>query len=394
MKAKPALYEVLSVLLPNPEQTLLFRACLWSGEPGRQAWSEWCGCVIDPIKMLRDGDETLKGLLPLIFSALRDNNAEIHEALQTCLRTASLREELRINTYRQILRQVLSGYADKEIPSILVEGAALADTVYKSPSSRHSGKIDVIIKYTELTRAAGLLPSMGFSESYEEVDHEHKQIKLKHESGLPLHLSSSLFPISYYHVPFDDLWGRSQVQPIADVPTRILSPTDSLLHVCGNAFFNRTRRTLLWIFDSWFLINKYPNLDWDNLLSTTLGSNLELPLSITFGYLAEELNAPIPVYFLDKLYSAASETGREGRSHALSVAREEVRGNYIKMFFESRNWYSRAYLLNWIISSPISHIVWLLSNRNPRLFLSRHLLWPLSDVARRTLSLCRNLTGR
>ncbi|MGH7808186.1 MAG: nucleotidyltransferase family protein, partial [Thermodesulfobacteriota bacterium] len=163
---KPDLHEVLSVILPTPEQTLLLRACLWPGEPGRQAWVEWCDHVRDPISLLREGNETLKGLLLVIFAALRDKGIVVEESLQTCLHTAALREELRINTYRRILSQVLSHFAEKQVGIILLTGAALADTVYESPSLRHSGEIEILVRDQELSRPVSSLIPPGFSQMY------------------------------------------------------------------------------------------------------------------------------------------------------------------------------------------------------------------------------------
>ena len=93
---------------------------------------------------------------------------------------------------------------------------------------------------------------------------------------------------------------------MADVPSRILSPADNLLHVCVHAFYCESRQSLRWVCDSWFIIDRYPNLEWDILLDSAQRSDLALPLSITLGYLAGDLNASIPATFLDRLYTAAS----------------------------------------------------------------------------------------
>jgi hypothetical protein len=376
------------------EQTLLLRACLWSGEAGQQAWAAWCKCVGDPFELLRDGNERLKGLLPLIFASLRANEVVVEENLQTCLRTAYLREELRSKAYSRVLERVLSTYAKNQIPAILLKGAALSEMVYESPSLRHSGEIEILVENLDSLFTPSPMFPPGFQELNGEIHPELKEITLTHESGLPLHLYRSLFPISYYKLSFKDLWERGQIREIAGVPARILSPTDNLLHVCANAFSDKSRRSLLWVFDGWFIINKYTNLDWDELLETAQRSHLELPLSVTIGYLTEELNVPVPVSFLLRLYDAASKTNAEGRANALSVAREEVRGNYVRMFRMNGGWRARVYMANWIFCSPIDHVQWFRRNCHSRLLLSSYLSTLVNNLARRSRLLRKNRAGQ
>lgn len=390
--AKLALYETLSIILPDQEQTLLLRACLLPGEAGREAWTEWRERVGNPVEMLRGGNERLKALLPLIFFALRNNGVVVEEELHACLRAAALREQLRINAYRRILSQVISVCAEKQIRAVVVKGAALAETVYESPSLRHSGEIELLVEDADLRRAADSLLSSGFSPA-QQSDSQWNGIKLKHLSGLPVCLHRTVFAASYYDLTFDDLWARSRVQTIAEIPARILSPADNLLHVCGSAFFSIKRRSHLWVFDSRFIIDKHPNLDWDELLTTAQRSRLELPLSVSMSYLAEQIDTPIPTAFLERLYAAASETDAEGRANALSIAREETGRSYIKTFFANKDRRTRMYLISWMLGSPIDHLQWLRNNSHPKLFLSRFLSAPLSNLVSRTRLLYKKLAG-
>jgi hypothetical protein len=396
---KPALSKVLSVVLPTQEQTLLLRACLWSGEPGREAWAAWRETVGDPIKLLRDGNERLKGLLPLIFFALRSNSVIVEETLQTCLHTAALREELRINTYRRILGGIISIFIEKQIPAIVVKGASLAETVYESPSLRHSGEIEILLGDSESLHTTVSLSSLGFSQLNEKVNPEWKEIKFKHDSGLPLHLHRDLFPIPYYNVPFDELWARSQIQSLAEIQARILSPADNVLHVCGNAFLNNSSRmSLLWVFDSWFIISKFSNLEWDGLLATARRSHLELPLSITLGYLSEELNASIPPFFLEKLYATASESDREERAYALSVALREMKPNHLKtlmrVLIKSGQWRTLTYVVRRLLLSPANSVRQFWPIHSSKMIGFRYLPEPLRNLVRQVLSLCKNVAGQ
>jgi hypothetical protein len=285
---------------------------------------------------------------------------------------SSLREELRYNAYRRILAEVISFYAEKGTPAIVLRGAALADTVYELPASRHSGKIQILIGGVEPYPDEDSLVPPRFRLLQGGFSRGRSVMILKHDSGLPLHLHRRLLPATYYHIPFDRLWGRSRIQQVAGQTARTLASADNLLHVCSDAFFSRSGRSLLWVFDSLFIINRSADIDWDELLETARGSHLGLPLSVMLGYLAEKMNVAIPGPFINGLYNSASAAEARSRAYALSVAREGFKGNYIKMFLRGEDWRERLYLLIWVLSSPVSHLKWLRRNFRPRQFLSRH----------------------
>src|SRR5512132_2964608 len=125
---------LLSVMAPTPEQTNLLRACLWSGEPGAQAWREWSRPIADPAAFLRADTDRIEGLLALLFDSLQAKGVIGEGEFYTYLRTAYLRDELRSRTYSRICRDVIRTLTSGGIPAVLLKGAALAETCYKSPA--------------------------------------------------------------------------------------------------------------------------------------------------------------------------------------------------------------------------------------------------------------------
>lgn len=350
-KNKPWLSHTLSVLLPTPEQTLLLRACLLSGEAGHQAGEAWLRQKQELGDILKE--EGIKGLFPLLFSAFQRNGVTVDIAFLTILRTASLREELRAKTYRRICREVLSTFATAGIPLIILKGAVLADTVYANPALRHSHDIDILLAEPDPSHAVRLLSSLGFVPLRQAVDPEWQDLQFVHESGLPLVVHRQPFCLPLYNATTADLWTRSHRQIIADIPASILSPPDQLLHVCGHAASCTSRESLRWVCDAWLLMTRYPNLDWDTLLDSAQRSHLALLLSVTLRYLAEELQAPIPSAFLDRLYMAASRASTIEREIALWGARAGTRGRFKTLLHLSDDWRSRCFVLKWIfLPSP------------------------------------------
>ena len=297
-----ALSHALSTILPTPEDTLLLRACLTPGESGKLACEAW-------LKQHQNGfkKEAIKAFLPLFLHAVKKHAVKVDAAFLTVLRTAVLREELRTNTYNRICCELFSALSDYVIPTIVLGGAALADTVYAHPALRHSHDIDVLIPDVEFSRTERLIASLRFkSVNLPEAGSQHWEFK--HASGLPLQLHSRLFQLSSYTPPLTEIWSRSHNLLNAGVPVRTLSPVDSLLYVCGHASYSSSRHSLRWVSDGWFIIDGYPDLDWDLLLDCAGRSRLALPLSVMLGYLAEDLSAPIPSECLGALSATAANS--------------------------------------------------------------------------------------
>ena len=89
------LASALGVVLPRVDQTWLLRACLLSAEPGRDAWRQWQRYHADVKAAVADDAGGAKQILPLLFTALRRNAAEVDPSLRPYLTTSYAREAMR-----------------------------------------------------------------------------------------------------------------------------------------------------------------------------------------------------------------------------------------------------------------------------------------------------------
>ena len=299
-----------SNILPTQEQTLFLRACLWKGEGGCRAWTQWRDFVKDPIEKITKDNRGLKRLLPLLLLSLERNEVSVDRHLLTCLRTAYFREEMRKKIYGRICRKVLSTLSSSSTKAIVLKGAALAETVYDDPVCRHCHDIEILANEDELDHLLNLAEVLDFTRSSIVTNSKWENISFIHKTGLSLVFRRYLFRQSNSDLTFAQLWSRSINQRISNVPMRILSPGDNLLHICANAFLYGCSVPIGWVCDAWFIINRYPDFDWNLLLESVRRTHLELPLSLTAGYLAEDLEAPIPSIFIDGLRATVSRASR------------------------------------------------------------------------------------
>ena len=85
------------------------------------------------------------------------------------------------------------------------------------------------------------------------------------------------------------------------------------------------------------------------LFDCAVRSHLALPLSVMLGYLAEELQAPIPTIFLSRLQAAATQADTLEREAALSGARSGARGGFKNLLRRTSDWRMRAFVLRWML---------------------------------------------
>lgn len=375
------LSDTLAVILPTPHETALLRACLYTGEAGREAWSAWRERAGDAKAAFKDDRAGIKRLLPLLYAALQANDAAVDSALLPYLRAAYVTEELRGTTYRGVCASVLSTLTAGGISVLALKGAALTEGLYGNWALRHSHDIDLLLRHEDCGRVARLLLPLGFV-----TVPAHRRSgaqRLIHSSGLPLELHTRLFRLPFYRPPLEEMWGRSHACTLAGVRTRILSPADNLLHVCGQASCCRSRESLQWVCDAWYLLTRHSNLDWEALLEASTRSRLAVPLSVLFAYLAHELNAPIPAFVIERLGATASRADAIERQVALLGARSASRGTFRSLLRHSADWRTRAEIVKWMLlpsprylrSTGQLHAWWSLPGH--------YLLRPLRYVARR-----------
>jgi Uncharacterised nucleotidyltransferase len=376
----PSLSLALAVVLPVPEQTLLLRTCLLPRDLARQAWDEWQTCYNTHENSLIGNNETVRKLRPLLFNAFQQHDLQADSKTGTYLRSAYLKEELRSKIFRQICRAVLQLLQREGFAAIVLKGTALAETFYGNPVLRHCHDIDILLPDDQLSDAANLLTSLGFQRVNPNSQKRNPHIRMEHESELPVELHSRLFDVPDYNVVSPEIQARSQTRLIADVPVKILAPSDSLLHVCGHASHSASRQSLRWVTDAWFIVSDHPDLDWDLLLDCARRSRLSLPLSVMLGYLAEGLNAPIPSTFVSRLCTAASKSDAVERQLALRGTRAAGHGSLKELFSRTTSWRERVFLIQWLLFPSPRYLSWVDEIRDPRLLPFHYIYRPIRHL--------------
>ena len=322
-----SLWRALSGTLPNAEQTLLLRACLLAGGDSSTAWEDWRAGVADPFLALSDTNRWARSLLPLLMSAVSRSGAELNASTLSYLRAAFVREKLRMETYRNVRRLVLSSLEAQGLRPIVMKGAAFAETLYDTAEHRHCHDIDLLIRHSEARLVLPIIEKIGLSAVSSPEGTAHALFI--HSSGLPLRAHTRPFLAHVYNPPVEELFERAKDCMLDGVAARILCPVDALVHLCGHASSVPGVDALRWVCDAFLLIGRAPDLDWDQLLERAVAMNVVVPLALRLDYLAAEFHAQVPAHVSQRLQNAAGDapfsTMRAAFQGTLLSGRQELK---------------------------------------------------------------------
>lgn len=277
---------------PTGAQRLLLRACLLAEEAGRDAWWRWRASV--ELDELDAGAFRLLGLLYRNLGRLGVTDDSLLPRLSGIYRHFCAHHLMLLRGKAKVLRALHA----REIPTLLIKGAALSLAVYRDPGVRPMGDFDLLVPRERALDAMAALRAQGFgplmpnAERLIEADHgcvfertldETVDLhwRLMHTDGRP--------------GTDDAFWTASRPLDLDGVPTRMLAPADQLLHTAEHGARYSPVPPLRWLADATAIIRTAgPALDWDRLLGQAVTRDLVLPVRETLAYLREELEVEVP----------------------------------------------------------------------------------------------------
>jgi hypothetical protein len=364
----------LTGLLPTLEDTLLLRACLWTGSEAGAAWDEYVSVTPTPAHLFHAASGRLRRLSPMLLESLRRNGIDADPGLLTVLRTSLMRESMRCAIYRDIRGDVLRALGDAGIDTLVVKGGALGETVYGDQTLRHSHDIDLLVRPVDLQGARDALGGLGLHGPTGSGTAAGPGIEMVHDSGLPVLLHTRRWRIEPYESDPEGPWRRSREVVLGNVAARVMSPEDHLVHQLGHASYCPSRSSLLWAVDGYLIADRNEDLDVDRVRSEARGASLSTPLSVMIEYLRVELEAAFPAALVDGLAEDAERAGGLERDLALRGARVRMGPDVHRALRSISGWPGRLRVGTRMLFPSPAYMRWAHGVSNP-LLLPLHYAW-------------------
>ncbi|MDY6932266.1 MAG: nucleotidyltransferase family protein [Halobacteriota archaeon] len=257
--------------------------------------------------IIKNGAE--HGILPLLHLNLSklDKECGISEKVLDYLRKQYNVNVAKNLTYYEELGKVLRVFKDEGIGTIVLKGAALAETVYGDIGLRPFSDVDLLIKKENLPEAKKILTDMGYK-----LDEEVSPEKYNEEYGCDLYFAGKRNIIEihwdilrklgsdrFMRIDIRDIWERARPASISGVDTLIMSPEDQLLHLCIHLPKHRYNR-LIWLCDILEVVRHY-DIEWDQIIRSSEVYKTKAHMYYGLQFSDEMLGPEVPPEVLRKL---------------------------------------------------------------------------------------------
>jgi glycosyltransferase involved in cell wall biosynthesis len=319
---------------PEPLQEHVLRAALTPGARGVEAWRAIRGDLdLDDI-----WDPEIHRLLPLVYVNLAAAGVADPDLprLKGLYRRTWYMNQLRLAEARPWL-ELLAG---EGIGTLLLKGVPLGLHYYGDLGQRPMNDVDVLVPFAQASHALDLLEADGWRDvgslPRDRTFRWHHGAGLVHHDGgeLDLHwyLGEEFVLADRPEASSDTFWKNAQLLDVQGFATKMLDPTDMLVHTCVHGAWSGSAATVRWVADASFLLRRAADdIDWTRVVDHARSFRVVLSLQNALTYLRETFDVPIPSEALDEL-ARVPTTRREQRLYRVAagpVAGPEVLGGLL-----------------------------------------------------------------
>lgn len=247
-----------------------------------------------------------RDLAPLLYCQTREH---LPPAAARTLSEAYYVSAARCAVLTEALGKVLSALREADIPTMVLKGAALSETVYPSPAARPMTDVDLLVLPDRLRAADSILTGLG----YRAVDGRAEEIDPARPASLstldyrtpdPLdppvhlhwHLVNTSIPTDAYRdfIRLDEVWDAALPFTIAGATALRLAPRHLLVYLCehalrpAHAFYKPLHLTDL----SWVIAHEGP--DWGRVADVAQRFRLARMTYLGLRVVREQMDAPVP----------------------------------------------------------------------------------------------------
>jgi len=295
-------------VLPAKEHEYLLQAALLSGTDVVRAWKHWKSMVPDIDRL--DGQSYQ--LFPLAYRNLERYG--IKDEATDKLKSVYAYHWAKNRVALQQLNAIIDGFNSLGIKNLILKGGALIPLYYGDVGTRVMGDLDILVPMQDFQKAADFLRSMNWIPRKKPQRFDPRffySITFNASKGAAIRK----FEVDLHcHVLFEAcdsdadalFWEGSLPFVFQGVNSRVLCPTDQLLHACVHGIKKEwSDPNYKWIPDAMMIFrHDGEKIDWERLVMLATKFGVAPLLAIALSYLTQSMGANIPSDVIDSLDNA------------------------------------------------------------------------------------------
>ncbi|MEO1637470.1 MAG: nucleotidyltransferase family protein [Cyanobacteria bacterium J06631_9] len=202
------------------------------------------------------------------------------------------------------LSKLLSLMNSKGIDAMPYKGPVLSESLYCNLHLRQFGDLDIVIQPQDMPAVEQLLSAEGYQpyfgsktaaelESYMADKSQHTYDFYHEKKQIFIEVHWRFWPVFFSSVHPQDIWHRREQMSFAGKTVSTLRPEDQLIILCMHGSRHRWER-LSWLCDIAMLLEKYPELNWDEVsaIAREWGAQRMLYLGLYLAHTLLSANFP------------------------------------------------------------------------------------------------------
>jgi hypothetical protein len=249
--------------------------------------------------------------------------ATIPEVVSTALRRATLVSAFHQGVLEDRLDEALRTLSAAGIPCVLLKGAALAISTYRSFEGRPMNDVDLLVRADDAERAQRALLDAGWlrpEDRGEDVPDEELYRLHQHlpplvdgsGTGVGLEIHTDLFSAGHpFGVLTDEIWTGADEVEFRGRPVRVPRPAQLTVHCCLHFAWSHMARSGAWrAFRDLTVLARDPGFDWDEVVTLALRSRARSACYWTLLLARDVSGLPVPDRTLAALEPPLGEATR------------------------------------------------------------------------------------
>jgi hypothetical protein len=306
---------------PSAEQMQVLTAIFASDVEARTSFVAWR----NTLDLQAPFDPEVFRLLPLLYLRLCDLGIEdaVMPRLKGVYRHAMMRNLWLLHE----TEPAMAALERAGVPTLLLKGAALALTDYRTPAARPMDDLDVAVPKGRAAEAVRVLEAAGWRSLGAASTFHAAAFRNARGGEFDLHWH---FLIETSRSPIETrFWQTARPFDLDGIATRRLDPALALLHALVHGLRSNPVPPVRWVADSLTLIRQGVDLDWELLVEVARAVQVTQRVRLGLDHLVKWFAAPVPATVLNALGASSPSLTERAETAALLTQTRGLIGNMV-----------------------------------------------------------------